>query len=251
MAERREIGDVTRREVFRIAGAAGALIMWPFMSSTEAFQGLSDRTAADLDHIMWGARDLDAGVAFLEAKTGVRAVFGGVHPKRGTRNALLSLGKGQYLEILALDPAQANARDVRATELERLTAPRILTWAAATRDIEALDKKLRSAGLETSGVVAGSREKPDGTVLRWKTLAVAEQNEDVVPFVIEWDPASRHPSLDSPGGCTIRELRLEHPDPAKVNRFLEAMGLGVRARKGAQARVTALLATPKGDFELA
>jgi hypothetical protein len=250
MAERKKIGGVTRREMFRIAGAAGALIMSPSMSSTEAFQGLSDRTAADLDHIMWGARDLDAGVAFLEAKSGVRAVFGGVHPKRGTRNALLSLGKGRYLEILALDPAQTNAQDVRARELEHLTSPRILTWAAATRDIDTLDKKLRSAGLQTSGVVAGSREKPDGTVLRWKTLAVGEQDEDIVPFVIEWDPASKHPSLDSPGGCTIRELRLEHPDPAKVNRLLEAMGLRVRARRGARARITALLATPKGDFEL-
>ena len=199
---------------------------------------------------MWGARDLDAGIAFLEAKTGVKAVFGGVHTKRGTRNALLSLGKGQYLEILALDPAQTNVRDQRVRELECLMAPRILTWAAATRDIEALDKKLRSAGLETSGVVAGSREKPDGTVLRWKTLAAGGPDGDVVPFVIEWDPASRHPSVDSPSGCTIRELRLEYPDPAKINHLLEAMGLRVRARQGPQARITALLATPKGDFEL-
>jgi len=241
---------MTRREAFSIAGAAGALILSPFMSSTETFQDAADRTAADLDHIMWGARDLDAGIAFLEAKTGVRAVLGGVHPKRGTRNALLSLGKGRYLEILALDPAQTNAQDLRARELEHLTSPRILTWAAATRDIDTLDKKLRAAGLQTSGVVAGAREKPDGTRLKWKTLAVGQQDEDVVPFVIEWDPASRHPSLDSPGGCTIRELRLEHPDPAKIDRLLEAMGLRVRARKGAHARITALLATPKGDFEL-
>ena len=74
--------------------------------------------------------------------------------------------------------------------------------------------------------------------------------DDVVPFVIEWDPASTHPSADSPGGCTLRQLRLEHPDPGKVNRVLEAMGLRVRAGQGAQPRITALLATPKGDFEL-
>lgn len=250
MTERAKIGGMTRREALCVAGAAGALIMSPSMSWTEALQARPDRTAADLDHIMWGARDLDAGIAFLEARTGVRAVFGGVHPKRGTRNALLSLGKRQYLEILALDPAQTNAQDARAKELEHLAAPRILTWAAATRDIDALDKKLRAAGLETSGVIPGAREKPDGTVLRWKTLAVGEQDEDVVPFVIEWDPASRHPSVDSPGGCTIRELRLEHPDSAKINRLLAAMGLRVRARQGPHARITALLATPKGDFEL-
>ena len=86
------------------------------MSWTKTFQDLPARTTADLDHLMWGARDLDAGVAFLEAKTGVTAVFGGVHPKRGTRNALLSLGKAQYFEILALDSAQTNVQDERARE---------------------------------------------------------------------------------------------------------------------------------------
>jgi hypothetical protein len=204
----------------------------------------------DLDHLMWGVPDLEAGIAFLESRTGIKAVFGGVHPKRGTRNALLSLGKGQYLEILALDPAQRDVQNERVAELKRLTAPRIFTWAAATRDIEGLERRLRAAGLETSGVQAGARARPDGTVLKWKTLSVSGDAEDVVPFVIEWDPASSHPSSDSPAGCAMRELRLEHPDPVKVNRLLEALGLRVRASEGPRARITALLSTPKGDLVL-
>ena len=176
---------------------------------------------------------------------------GTLKPQRpARRNALLSLGKRRYLEILSLDPAQTGIRDVQASVLESLKAPRILTWAAGTRDIEALENRVRGAGLETSGVVAGSRQKPDGTVLRWKTLSVARHDGDVVPFVIEWDPVSMHPSVDSPGGCTIRELRLEHPSPATTNRLLGVMGLRVRASQGARARVTALLSTPRGDFEL-
>jgi hypothetical protein len=194
---------------------------------------------------------LDEGIAFIEAKTGVRAAFGGVHPNRGTRNALASLGKRQYLEIISLDPAQPGVRDARTTELERLTSPRILTWAAGTRDIDALDKRVRAAGFETSGIAPGSRAKPDGTTLEWKTLAVGGSDNDLVPFVIEWDAASTHPSADSPAGCTIKELRLEHPDPAAVDRVFEAMGLRVRAAHGARAGITALLSTRKGDFELA
>jgi hypothetical protein len=242
---------MTRRDALRIGGAAGALLLCRPLSPAAALQASRTRTAEDVDHIMWGARDLDEGIAFIEAKTGVKAVFGGVHPNRGTRNALVSLGKGQYLEILSLDPAQPGVKDERTSELAQLNAPRILTWAAGTRDIEALDTRLRAGGFETSGVAPGSRAKPDGTLLKWKTLAVGGHDHDLVPFVIEWDPSSTHPSADSPAGCAIQDLRLEHPDPAKINRFLEAMGLHVRASLGARPRVTALLSTPKGEVELA
>src|SRR5713226_7690857 len=80
-----------------------------------------------LDHIILGCNDLDRGIAFVEERTGVRAIFGGVHPGRGTRNALLSLGERRYLEIMAPDPKQFGVHGF--TTITELTVPRLIGWA--------------------------------------------------------------------------------------------------------------------------
>ena len=89
------------------------------------------RDRLDLDHILLGAKDLDHGIDWIQEHSGVRAIFGGVHPGRGTRNALLSLGQGCYLEIIALDPQQASstASNDMANRLSSIQEPRLIGWA--------------------------------------------------------------------------------------------------------------------------
>src|SRR5689334_19254967 len=88
-----------------------------------------------LDHVILGVNDLARGIEFVESRTGVRAVFGGMHPGRGTHNALLSLAHRCYLEILAPDPQQAKVTWFQ--ELVEITEPRIVGWMAHVPDIEA------------------------------------------------------------------------------------------------------------------
>ena len=91
--------------------------------------GRSNNARDAVDHLLLGAADLEAGIAWFEARTGVKAAIGGVHPGAGTRNALASLGDRQYLEIIAPDPAQSAFNF--QIDLRRLASPRLVTWAAA------------------------------------------------------------------------------------------------------------------------
>ena len=133
---------------------------------------------------MVGSPDLDKGIKFIEERTGVRAAFGGVHPGAGTRNALLSLGTNRYLEIIAPDPKQPATDDKR--NLGSLEEPVIVGWAQHPGDIEAFAQRLKGEGVDVVGPQPGSRKRPDGRVLNWKTLGLRDDADGLFPFFIEW-----------------------------------------------------------------
>src|SRR5438874_11856043 len=154
-----------------------------------------------LDHILLGCSDLDAGIEFVGRHLGARAAVGGVHPGRGSRNALLSLGERRYLEIIAPDPAQPRSADVR--QLYKIEAPRLIGWASHVDDMDALARKLTGANVAFEPPKPGSRKRPSGQLLRWKALTLRDDQGGLLPFFIEWDKESPHPSTDAPGGCRL------------------------------------------------
>jgi hypothetical protein len=205
-----------------------------------------------VDHLLLGARDLDEGIAWLDARTGVKAQPGGSHPGVGTRNALVSLGGRQYLEIIAPDPAQTAFNfnlDLRA-----LPSPRLVTWAVSTPDVDAAAAAARRHGLEVFGPRDGSRTRPDGSVLQWRSAGVkasfAEADVDPVPFFIEWASSSHHPSSDAPPGCRLVDVAIAGPEPAKLQAVLASLGVQAIVAKAAHARLSAILDTPKGRVTL-
>src|SRR5215471_18025141 len=117
MREQIEMEHISRRTfcVF----TAGAVMTSPIWAAEKEVAGFP----ALLDHVLLGCNDLDHGIAFVEEHTGVRAAFGGVHPGRGTQNALLSLGTRRYLEIIAPDPKQQ--RQGPAEPLAAMHEPRL------------------------------------------------------------------------------------------------------------------------------
>jgi hypothetical protein len=201
-----------------------------------------------LDHILLGCSDLDKGIALVEEKTGVRAAFGGVHPGRGTQNALLSLGEHRYLEIIAPDPKQTSVQQYSV--IKDLTTPRLIGWAVHPGDIDALGKRLRDSGVAIQEPRSGSRARPDGRVLHWKSLGLADDRHGLLPFFIQWSADSVHPSTDAPAGCRLEHFGLESPDSDELTKALQRFGIDAPVERGEKNQLRVRLAGPKGLLEV-
>lgn len=244
---------VSRRQFIQTGQAAIVASMLEGFSFGE--KRLRIRQAKDaVDHLVLAVSDLQQGIEWFEQKTGVRPVIGGKHPGRGTQNALVSLGERKYLEILAPDPQQAGHE--RAADLLKLSAPRLVLWASATNEIETLAQNARNSKLAIAGPMDGSRMRPDGKLLKWRSLIVVREADkeviyfNVIPFFIQWDKESLHPSQDSPAGCQLLSLEFQHPDAASIAKVMEVIGIKAKIAKAASPAINAALNTPKGKIEL-
>lgn len=209
---------------------------------------VSAQQPVTLDHIILGINDLERGIAEFEARTGVRPVFGGAHPERGTHNALASLGGGVYVEILAPNPA--DAKPGNPTEgLEFLRGMTTLTpigWALGAADLADTKKRVEAAGITTSQVRPGARRLPDGSTLEWMTIGVTAPAHNWAPFFIQWTDAALQPSRTAPAGCTLTSLTLSDPDPEPLSALFTAVGFAMTPARADQAKMTVTLQCPKG-----
>jgi Glyoxalase-like domain len=234
---------ISRRLFLALTG--GAILSPPSIRAT-------DNSPSLLDHMILGCNNLDTGISFVEERTGIRALFGGVHPDRGTANALLSLGERHYLEIMAPDPKGKAVPPWAAKQLDVLktsATPRLITWAIHPRDIDALANKLRALGMQVLGPFPGSRTRPDGSVLSWKTFNLADDHHGLLPFFIQWSAGSRHPSLDAPAGCQIQRFTAADPHPDELSKAYQRIGVDVHIERGQEPRLRARISGPKGTLD--
>jgi hypothetical protein len=175
-------------------------------------------------------------------------MVGGEHPGRGTRNALVSLGPGLYVEILA---PQASAPDSgRVAELRALTDLTPFGWAVFVPDVEVARRKLTDAGFGLSAIRPGSRARPDGSLLEWKTFEIEKPPLAGVPFFIRWGDGTTHPSKDAPGGCRLERLRILSSDADGLRRALASLALAdVAVEAGGPGAMDVTLRCPKGTVQ--
>jgi hypothetical protein len=205
---------------------------------------------AKVDHLVYATPDLELGIRSLEKLTGVRASAGGQHPGLGTRNALIALGPSTYLEIIGPDPEQPKPDGPRRFGIDDLKEPRLLTWVAKGTDLAPFVERAHANGVRLGDLISGSRKRTDGVVLSWRYTDPNVVLEDrLVPYFIDWG-TSPHPAMTAAPGLSLRALRAEHPEPERLARIFQQLGLDLPVRRGARPSLIATIDSPKGRIEL-
>jgi hypothetical protein len=178
-----------------------------------------------IDHIIYGAPDLERALTAFGERYGVQPTPGGRHPGFGTRNALAGLAGDRYLEIMSVDHTQDVAAHKRFFGLDSDFEPRFVAWCArSARPLEETVAIAREAGADPGEILSMSRARPDGTELAWRlTSPFATREGGVLPFYIDWGTTPNPASTMAPV-LTLESLVVVHPEPARIRRILAALG---------------------------
>src|SRR5262249_6323802 len=128
--------------------------------------------------------------------------------------------------------------------------PKLVGWAAHPKNIAEIADRLATANIAHSGPTAGSRKRPDGTMLHWTTIDLADDHQGLLPFFIQWSADSKHPSIDSPHGCRLTNFAVPPPDAHTLAAIFRGIELDVAVLDSDKPHLTARIEGPKGALDL-
>ncbi len=205
-----------------------------------------------IDHIVYTVFDLDSAISDFEKKLGVRPIFGGYHKTFGTKNALISLDRGIYLELLAADGTNTEVKPPRWMGTDVLTKNQITRWALKSEQLDTDSTILKTYDPKMGSISSGNRTTAKGSLLKWQlVLPLPIPEVEIMPFMIDWTQTETHPHNELPNmGCKLVELYGTHPDPDQFGETFEKLGLEFHIEKAKKIVLKALLKCPKGTIEI-
>jgi glyoxalase-like protein len=209
-----------------------------------------------LDHLSFaaGPEGLAETAQWLGERLGARFHDGGFHPRFGTRNQILPLTGGRYLEVVGVldHPAADKAPFGQAVRARTAQGGGWLGWVVAVDDLIPLEERLGRPAID------GKRHLPDGGLLSWRQIGVLDLIDDPqLPFFVRWesDP-TLHPSN---GGREVELLRIEIAgQPDRVDewlgghsqRVLSDIDIVWTAPQSRSGLASAVFSTPRGEVRV-
>ncbi len=197
---------------------------------------------AAFDHLAVSAATLDEGASAVEAALGVPLEPGGAHPFMSTHNRLLGLGPGEYLEVIATDPAAPPPPHPRWFRLDQFSGPpRLTNWIVRVGDLD--------AALAAAPAGAGRAVDLERGAYRWR-MGVPRDGclpfDDAFPALIEWR-GDLHPTARlTDRACRLLRLEVAHPEAAALRATLPLSDPRVVVVPGVRA-LRATISTPHGE----
>lgn len=160
-----------------------------------------------LDHVSYAvtSAELADTVQRLGADLGAAFVDGGKHPRFGTRNFILPLAGGTYIEVVApLDhPAAESAPFGQAVRQRAEAGGGWMGWVVQVQDLAPVESRIGREG------GAGHRVRPDGVDVEWKQIGLIDLMADpALPYFIQWNDLSQHPSVGFNSPIKISEISI-------------------------------------------
>ena len=190
-----------------------------------------------VDHLMICVSDLERGAAQYR-RMGFNMQQGGVHPGRGTHNAI-AFNEEDYLELLAIrDPEEERAASAAGSSWGA-GLPDFIRAGGGIRyvilqsdDLEADVAAMRSRGVEVGNVLDGSRQQGD-QLFKWKHARLGPKNPLPLFFIQHLTPMAER-RQHTPGAG---------PHPNGV-RFLERVYIVVDDLEASAAHYARVLGSP-------
>ena len=159
-----------------------------------------------LDHVSYaaGPDGLVATAKRLGDLLGQDFTDGGVHPRFGTRNYVLPLRGGLYLEVVeALEhPASDKAPFGQAVKARSALGGGWIGWVVAVDDMGPIEERLGRKA------VPGNRHLPDGTELTWEQIGINGLIADPqLPYFIHWITRDLHPG-NAGSDVTLKDIEI-------------------------------------------
>lgn len=166
-----------------------------------------------IDHVLIAVADLDSAARDVEERHGLVVLEGGRHPGIGTANRIVPLGDA-YIELIAVVDDTEARTSALSSRVASARDGELIGWAARTDDIEAHAARL---GLD---VVAGSRRRPDGRLVEWRSAGLeTAAAEPCLPFFIQWADGTALPGAAAQDVPSIARLELTG-EPERIRAWL-------------------------------